>query len=112
MKLLDLFIKKRDELPYEYSFEGERIDYTHLFFSAPNPETQRNGVLSINGMAHATMSHSELIPNDFTDIYYLPFPLDSYNASKSTKLTKHKPVKSLFLIISVVISMPLWLEVI
>lgn len=77
MKLLDLFIKKRDELPYEYSFEGERIDYTHLFFSAPNPETQRNGVLSINGMAHATMSHSELIPNDFTDIYYLPFPLDS-----------------------------------
>ena len=77
MGLLDLFRKKRDELPYEYSFEGDRIDYTHLFFSAPNPELQRTGVLSINGMAHATISHSELIPNEFLEIYYLPFPLDS-----------------------------------
>ena len=77
MSILDLFRKKRDELPYEYSFEGDRIDYTHLFFTAPNPELQRTGVLSINGMAHATMTHSELIPNEFVDIYYLPFPLDS-----------------------------------
>ena len=77
MNILDLFRKKRDELPYEYSFEGDRIDYTHLFFTAPNPELQRTGVLSINGMAHATMTHSELIPNEFLDIYYLPFPLDS-----------------------------------
>ena len=77
MSLLDLFKKKKEILPYEYSKEGERIDYTHLFFSAPNPEIQRENTMSLNGMAHVCVSQSELIPNEFTYIYYIPFPLDS-----------------------------------
>ena len=77
MSIFDIFRKKRDELPHEYSYEGERIDYTHLFFSAPNPELQRENTLSLNGMGHITTTHSNLIPNDFPDIYFVPFPLDS-----------------------------------
>ncbi|MCR5741654.1 MAG: hypothetical protein K6G38_04275 [Gammaproteobacteria bacterium] len=103
MGIKDLF-KKKIELPNSLSFEGKNLDYTHIFFNAPNPFEQRENVMTLNGMYHMTTSSSFLIPTDFNEIVYVPYPIGSilscvertYNKKLFYHLIKNFKIESNF----------------
>ena len=69
--------KKRIELPYEYTNFSKAYDYNHVFIYTPNPITQRDYVYSINGLSHMTINDSKLLPSEYKDTVFIPFPIGS-----------------------------------